>query len=136
VFGHSIGGHGALVAALRNPQRFRSVSAFAPMCAPMRCRWGEKALSQYLGPDRDGWRAYDATELVRAGPAPAILIDQGEADQFLQTQLHPHAPEEACREAAQPLELRRHPGYDHSYYFVQTFISDHLRHHSRALLSL
>jgi S-formylglutathione hydrolase len=136
VFGHSMGGHGALVAALRNPQRFRSVSAFAPICAPMRCPWGEKAFSNYLGPDRDAWRAYDATELVRAGArAPEILIDQGEADQFLETQLHPHLLEEACRETGQPLELRRHPGYDHSYYFIQTFIADHVRHHSRALSS-
>ena len=134
VFGHSMGGHGALVAALRNPQRFRSVSAFAPICAPMRCPWGEKAFSNYLGPDRDAWRAYDATELVRAGArAPEILIDQGEADQFLETQLHPHLLEEACRETGQPLQLRRHPGYDHSYYFIQTFIADHVRHHSRAL---
>ena len=134
IFGHSMGGHGALVAALRNPQRFRSVSAFAPICAPMRCPWGEKAFSNYLGPDRDAWRAYDATELVRAGArAPEILIDQGEADQFLETQLHPHLLEEACRETGQPLELRRHPGYDHSYYFIQTFIADHVRHHSRAL---
>ena len=134
IFGHSMGGHGALVAALRNPQRFRSVSAFAPICAPMRCPWGEKAFSNYLGPDRDAWRAYDATELVRAGArAPEILIDQGEADQFLETQLHPHLLEEACRETGQPLQLRRHPGYDHSYYFIQTFIADHVRHHSRAL---
>lgn len=134
IFGHSMGGHGALVAALRNPQAFRSVSAFAPICAPMRCPWGEKAFSNYLGPDRDAWRAYDATELVRAGArAPEILIDQGEADQFLETQLHPHLLEEACRETGQPLQLRRHPGYDHSYYFIQTFIADHVRHHSRAL---
>jgi S-formylglutathione hydrolase len=134
IFGHSMGGHGALVAALRNPQRFGSVSAFASICAPMRCPWGEKAFSNYLGPDRDAWRAYDAPELVRAGArAPEILIDQGEADQFLETQLHPHLLEEACRETGQPLQLRRHPGYDHSYYFIQTFIADHVRHHSRAL---
>ena len=137
VFGHSMGGHGALVAALRNPRRFRSVSAFAPICAPMRCPWGEKAFSHYLGPDRDAWRAYDATELVSTGArGPAILIDQGAADQFLETQLHPHLLEEACRDAGQLLELRWHPGYDHSYYFIQTFIPDHIRHHSRALLSL
>lgn len=134
VFGHSMGGHGALVAALRNPGRFRSVSAFAPIAAPMRCPWGEKAFSSYLGPDRATWAAYDATELVKAGArVPKILIDQGLDDQFLPTQLNPELFEAACREAGQPLELRRHAGYDHGYFFISTFIADHIRHHAAAL---
>jgi S-formylglutathione hydrolase len=137
IFGHSMGGHGALMLALRNPDLFRSVSAFAPIAAPSRCPWGQKALKGYLGPDESAWRAYDATELVaRAGTAvfpKGILIDQGLADKFLAEQLYPEAFEDACRAAGQPLELRRHPGYDHGYYFIQTFVEDHLRFHAERL---
>jgi S-formylglutathione hydrolase len=137
IFGHSMGGHGALMLALRNPDLFRSVSAFAPIAAPMRCPWGKKAFGGYLGPDIAAWRAYDATELMtQAGRAPfpkGILIDQGLADKFLAEQLYPDAFEQACRTAGQPLELRRHPGYDHGYYFISTFVEDHLRFHSRNL---
>lgn len=136
IFGHSMGGHGALVMALRRPDLFRSVSAFAPIAAPTQCPWGRNAFSGYLGPDRDAWREYDATAIMAglATPFPkGILIDQGLADQFLAEQLHPEAFEHACRSAAQPLELRRHPGYDHGYYFISTFIEDHLRFHRRNL---
>jgi S-formylglutathione hydrolase len=136
IFGHSMGGHGALVIALRNPERYRSVSAFAPVAAASRCPWGEKALTGYLGPDRARWREYDATELAAASRCDRpILIDQGSADKFLDEQLKPHLFAEACRASATPLELRFHDGYDHSYYFVSTFIEDHLRHHASALLS-
>ncbi|NNG21914.1 S-formylglutathione hydrolase [Telluria aromaticivorans] len=137
IFGHSMGGHGALAMALRNPALFRSVSAFAPIAAPMRCPWGKKAFGGYLGADEAAWRAYDATELMAAMPtAPfpgGILIDQGLADKFLAEQLYPEAFEEACARAGQPLELRRHAGYDHGYYFISTFIEDHLRFHRRQL---
>jgi S-formylglutathione hydrolase len=138
IFGHSMGGHGALTIALRNdPARYRSVSAFAPIAAPRQCPWGQKAFSGYLGPDRGQWASYDATELIGrvSDPTsrPAILIDQGLSDQFLQTQLHPHLLEEAARKAGYPLTLRRHDGYDHGYYFISTFIEDHLRHHHRHL---
>jgi S-formylglutathione hydrolase len=132
IFGHSMGGHGALVLALRNPELFRSVSAFAPIAAPSRCPWGEKAFGGYLGADRAGWRAWDATELVAEGPVrfPAgILVDQGLADKFLPDQLNPEAFEAACSAAGQPLTLRRHPGYDHGYYFIASFVEDHLRFH-------
>ena len=136
IFGHSMGGHGALVLALRNPDLFRSVSAFAPIAAPTRCPWGKKAFSGYLGADEAAWREYDATELMARLRSPfpqGILIDQGLSDKFLAEQLYPEAFEEACRQAGQPLELRRHPGYDHGYYFISTFIEDHLRHHRRQL---
>lgn len=137
VFGHSMGGHGALIIALKNPQRYRSISAFAPVCAPKQCPWGEKAFSNYLGPNRERWNEYDSTELmlkVRDAPRrPAILIDQGTADQFLDMQLHPHLLEQAANEVGYPLTLRRQPDYDHSYYFISSFIEDHLRHHERAL---
>jgi S-formylglutathione hydrolase len=137
IFGHSMGGHGALTLALRHPGRFRSVSAFAPIAAPMRCPWGEKAFSGYLGADRGEWRAHDASELMRAqaaAPYPeGILIDQGLADKFLAAQLHPEAFEAACAAVGQPLVLRRHEGYDHGYYFIASFVDDHLRHHARAL---
>ena len=133
ITGHSMGGHGALTIALRNPGRFRSVSAFAPIASPMRCPWGEKALSGYLGPDRDAWRAYDATALIEDGArVPELLVDQGDADSFLDSQLKPELLEEACRAAGIPLTLLRQPGYDHSYYFIASFIEDHLRwHHQR-----
>ncbi|TDF66846.1 S-formylglutathione hydrolase [Cupriavidus sp. L7L] len=137
IFGHSMGGHGALVLAQRHPGRFRSVSAFAPIAAPMRCPWGEKAFTGYLGIDRGAWTQYDATELMlrqQGAPFPAgILVDQGLDDQFLQTQLHPDAFEAACQAAGQPLTLRRHSGYDHGYYFITTFIADHIRHHAGQL---
>jgi len=135
IFGHSMGGHGALVLALRNPALFRSVSALAPIAAPMHSPWGKKAFSGYLGPDQDRWRAYDASVLVAAAPArfPAILIDQGEADKFLAEQLYPDVFAAACADAGQALELRRHAGYDHGYYFVSTFVADHLRFHRRQL---
>ena len=134
VFGHSMGGHGALTIALGNPDAYRTVSAFAPICAPSRCPWGEKAFGGYLGDARATWARHDATALIGAGARCApILVDQGEDDQFLDAQLHPHLLEQACAHAGQPLELRRHPGYDHSYYFIQTFIADHLEHHARGL---
>ncbi|AIV62159.1 S-formylglutathione hydrolase [Burkholderia pseudomallei] len=137
IFGHSMGGHGALVLALRHPQLYRSVSAFAPIAAPTRCPWGEKAFSGYLGADREAWKRHDASELVARADAKrfaeGILIDQGLADPFLPTQLHPDAFEAACRAAGQPLTLRRHAGYDHGYYFISTFIADHLAHHARVL---
>jgi len=136
IFGHSMGGHGALVLALRNPGRFRSVSAFAPVAAPVQCPWGQKAFGAYLGPDRAAWARYDATELMREMRQPfpqGILIDQGLADSFLDAQLHPGAFADACRQAGQPLTLRRHEGYDHGYYFVSTFIEDHLRFHAERL---
>jgi len=138
IFGHSMGGHGALTLALRNPDIYRSVSAFAPIAAPMRCPWGEKAFSGYLGDDRNAWRQYDASELVANAShrfAAGILIDQGLADQFLAEQLNPEVFEAACRAAGQPLTLRRHEDYDHGYYFIQTFIEDHLAHHARVLLA-
>ncbi len=137
IFGHSMGGHGALVLALRNPDVFRSVSAFAPIAAPMRCPWGEKAFSGYLGADRETWKRYDASELVARADArkfaEGILIDQGLADQFLTTQLNPEVFEVACEAAGQPLTLRRHLRYDHGYYFIQSFIEDHVAHHARVL---
>jgi S-formylglutathione hydrolase len=135
IFGHSMGGHGALVLALRNPQRFKSVSAFAPISSPMRCPWGEKALAGYLGEDRNAWRDYDATALIesRGWPGPTLLIDQGTRDQFLDTQLKPELLREACAEAGVPLDLRLREGYDHSYFFIATFIEEHLRFHARNL---
>ena len=130
VFGHSMGGHGALVVGLRQPDRWRSISAFAPIAAPTRCPWGEKAFSGYLGADRKTWAAYDACELVakRTHPRP-ILVDQGTADVFLDEQLEPELLRSACEAAGQALELRMQPGYDHSYSFIATFMEDHLRHH-------
>jgi S-formylglutathione hydrolase len=136
IFGHSMGGHGALVQALRNPGLFRSVSAFAPIAAPSRCPWGQKAFSGYLGPDQAAWRQYDASALMETMQAPfpqGILIDQGLADQFLEQQLYPDAFEAACQRAGQPLELRRQPKYDHGYYFISTFMEDHLRFHRQNL---
>jgi S-formylglutathione hydrolase len=134
IMGHSMGGHGALVCGLRNPDKYRSISAFAPICAPMRCPWGEKALAGYLGADRGAWTDYDATELVRRmRDDRAILVDQGLADGFLAEQLKPELLEEACREAGRPLILNRRDGYDHSYYFIASFIGDHIRHHAAAL---
>ncbi len=135
IFGHSMGGHGALALALRNPGHFRSVSAFAPIAAPSQCDWGKKAFTGYLGPDTTAWAPYDATELMTRTVTPfpgGILIDQGLKDQFLH-QLHPEAFEAACAQASQPLTLRRHEGYDHGYYFIASFMQDHLAHHAAQL---
>jgi S-formylglutathione hydrolase len=136
VFGHSMGGHGALTLALRHPGLFSSVSALAPIAAPMHCPWGVKAFTGYLGTDRSTWAAHDATALIEAGARPPpLLIDQGLADKFLAEQLHPERFEAACAAARQPLTLRRHAGHDHGYYFIASFIEDHLRHHAAALQS-
>ncbi len=133
IFGHSMGGHGALTLALRHPELYRSVSAFAPIAAPSHCPWGEKAFGGYLGGDRAQWRRHDAAALVEDGRrCPAILIDQGLADPFLPTQLNPDRFEQVCADG-QPLTLRRHPGYDHGYYFISTFMADHLVHHAAHL---
>ena len=137
LFGHSMGAHGALTLALRHPGLFKSLSAFAPICAPRQCSWGQKAFTGYLGSDQNEWLQHDATALMAArksAPYPdGILIDQGLADKFLEVQLHPHLFEAACQAAGQPLTLRRHAGYDHGYYFISTFISDHLDHHAQIL---
>ena len=137
LFGHSMGGHGALTLALRHPGRFASVSAFAPICAPSHCPWGHKAFTGYFGQDESLWAAHDASALMStqtAAPYPGgILIDQGLADKFLAEQLHPERFEAACEAAGQPLTLRRHAGYDHGYYFIASFVDDHLRHHARTL---
>lgn len=134
ITGHSMGGHGALTFALRQPGRFRSVSAFAPIVSPLNCPWGEKALDGYLGADRRAWRDYDACALLDDGAkAPEILVDQGEADPYLSEQLKPELFEQACARAGVPLTLRRHVGYDHGYWFIQTFIDDHLRWHDQRL---
>ena len=132
IFGHSMGGHGALTMALKNPGSYKSVSAFAPICSPMRCPWGEKALAGYLGPDRARWREYDSTALLedRGWDGPPLLVDQGTHDQFLNTQLKPDLLREACAQRNVPLELRMQEGYDHSYFFVASFIEDHLRFHA------
>jgi S-formylglutathione hydrolase len=138
VFGHSMGGHGALVVGLRCADRFRSVSALAPISAPMRCPWGEKAFAGYLGDDRDVWRDYDACELIASGrrAASTILVDQGTTDKFLERELRPELLERACADHGQPLELRRREGYDHSYYFIASFVEEHLRHHARELAKI
>lgn len=137
IFGHSMGGHGALTMALKNPRAYRSVSAFAPIASPMRSPWGEKALTRYLGPDRETWREYDATALIetRGWTGPPILVDQGTQDQFLELQLKPQLLRDACEAARVPLDLRMQEGYDHSYFFISTFIADHLRFHARNLLT-
>lgn len=134
IFGHSMGGHGALICALRHPDRYQSVSAFAPIAAPMQCPWGQKAFHHYLGDNPEAWQAYDASELVKTQTLPrTILIDQGTADPFLTTQLKPDLFANACEAAGQALTLRFQDGYDHSYYFIATFIADHLQHHAQAL---
>lgn len=134
IMGHSMGGHGALTLHLKHPERFRSVSAFSPIVAPSQVPWGEKAFSAYLGSDRSRWAAYDATLLVRRRPSKApILIDQGDADGFLDRQLKPEIFAAACEAAGQPLTLRMQAGYDHSYYFIASFVEDHLRHHAQQL---
>jgi S-formylglutathione hydrolase len=131
-----MGGHGALTLALKNPDLYASVSAFAPVSAPMRAPWGQKAFPGYLGDDEESWREHDASELVLRRPfadGRTILVDQGTADEFLEEQLYPEVLESACREAGQPLTLRWHEGYDHNYYFISTFMADHVRHHAEAL---
>ena len=134
ITGHSMGGHGAITIALRNPRRFRSVSAFAPIVAPIGVPWGQKALGGYLGLDQAAWREYDATALIEDGHrVPGLLVDQGTADNFLVNQLKPELLEAACSRANIPLTLRLQDGYDHSYYFIASFIEDHLRYHAAAL---
>ncbi|MFC7514780.1 S-formylglutathione hydrolase [Herbaspirillum sp. GCM10030257] len=138
IFGHSMGGHGALTLALRHPDKYKSVSAFAPIAAPSRCPWGQKAFTGYLGNDQESWLEHDATELMKKRQTPfpqGILIDQGLGDKFLKEQLLPEQFEQACAQAKQPLTLRRHEGYDHGYYFISTFIDDHLAFHERILKS-
>lgn len=134
ISGHSMGGHGALTIALRNPGRYRSVSAFSPIVAPSQVPWGEKALAAYLGNDRDAWRQHDACALIAdASERMPLLVDQGGADEFLDTQLRPQLLQAACEAAGHPLQLRIQPGYDHSYYFVSSFIGEHIAHHAAAL---
>lgn len=134
ISGHSMGGHGALIVALKNPGRYRSVSAFAPIVAPSRVPWGEKAFTAYLGGDREAWQTWDACELLRAAEERLpLLIDQGDADEYRATQLRPEWLQAACDRAGHPLQLRRQPGYDHSYYFIASFIGDHIAHHAAAL---
>jgi len=134
IFGHSMGGHGALTIGLKHPEKFRSISAFAPIVSPMQCPWGEKALSGYLGADRAAWRRYDACALIEDGArARDLLVDQGDKDQFLENQLKPHLLKAACEKAGIPLTLRLQPGYDHSYFFMASFMEDHLRWHAERL---
>lgn len=136
ICGHSMGGHGALTIALKNPGLFKSVSAFAPIVSPLNCPWGEKAFTAYLGPDRDVWRAHDSVALIEDGAGAAfdeILIDQGTADNFLSTELKPELIEAAAAKAGVRLRLRRQPGYDHGYFFISTFIADHVAHHAARL---
>jgi S-formylglutathione hydrolase len=134
IMGHSMGGHGALSIALRNSDRYRAVSAFAPIVAPTKCPWGEKALGGYIGEDRADWRQYDACALIEDGArVPEILVDQGSADGFLDEQLKPHLLEEICAEKGQPLTLRMQSGYDHSYYFISTFMAEHIEWHAARL---
>lgn len=135
--GHSMGGHGALVLALRHPDRYQSVSAFAPICAPSAVPWGEKAFSNYLGADRSKWSHYDASHLVRIATdkSRTLLVDQGTADEFLGVQLTPETLRGACADAGYPLKLRLREGYDHSYFFISTFVAEHLAHHAAVLVS-
>jgi len=136
ITGHSMGGHGALTIGLRHPEQFKSISAFSPIVSPLNCPWGEKALTAYLGPDKTAWAEHDACALVRRhGHAGMLLVDQGEADNFLDEQLKTHLLAEACKEAGVAANIRMQPGYDHSYFFIASFIEDHLRHHHAALLS-
>ena len=134
ILGHSMGGHGALTLALRHPGRYRSVTAFAPIVAPTEVPWGRKAFTGYLGEDTAGWARHDAVRLIAGGArAPHLLVDQGMQDQFLKEQLQPERLEQACAAAGQPLTLRRHEGYDHGYFFIMTFVGEHLEHHARTL---
>ena len=134
ISGHSMGGHGALTIALKNPDRYKSVSAFSPICSPMNCPWGEKALGNYLGDDRSAWEDYDTSVLVtRTQARLPMLVDQGDADDFLEEQLRPELLKQACESADYPMTLRMQPGYDHSYYFIASFIGDHLAFHAANL---
>ena len=134
ISGHSMGGHGALVVALRNPGRYRSVSAFAPIVAPVQAPWGQKAFAAYLGDDRTAWAAYDATALLQSATQHLpMLIDQGGADEFLESQLRPQLLQAAAEAVGYPVQLRMHAGYDHSYYFIASFIGEHIAHHAKAL---
>jgi len=134
IFGHSMGGHGALTIALKNPDKYQSVSAFSPICSPLNCPWGQKALSHYIGQDREMWKQYDSCSLIETkGSNFDLLIDQGLSDNFLEEQLKPELIEQACSKAGVRINLRRHKGYDHSYYFIATFIGDHIKHHARYL---
>lgn len=136
IMGHSMGGHGALTIALKNPGMFRAVSAFSPISSPMQCPWGEKALGNYLGDDRGKWEEYDTVALIpKAREKLHILVDQGQNDNFLAEQLKPELLQAACQQAKHPLTLRMHAGYDHSYFFIATFIADHIAHHAEALWS-
>lgn len=137
ISGHSMGGHGALTIYLKNPDKYKSVSAFSPITNPINCPWGQKAFSNYLGSNKSEWEEYDATCLVKKNHnvSTTILVDQGEGDQFLSVQLLPQNFEEACKSVNVPLVLRMQPGYDHSYFFIATFIEDHIRHHAKALKS-
>jgi len=138
ITGHSMGGHGALTLGLKNPHLYKSISAFAPICSPINCPWGQKALANYLGPQQSSWTEYDATELVKSlqtSPAHKILIDQGMADQFLEQELHPHLLVAACEEQGVELELRRQEAYDHGYYFIASFMEDHMHFHADILKS-
>ena len=134
IMGHSMGGHGALTIGLRNPDKYKAVSAFSPIVSPLNCPWGEKALTSYIGEDRDAWREYDACALIQDGARlPDMLIDQGEADNFLQNQLKPELLQTVCDKVGQKLTLRMQAGYDHSYYFISSFMEDHLRWHAERL---
>lgn len=134
IMGHSMGGHGALTIALKNPGRYKAVSAFSPICSPMNCPWGEKALGNYIGDDKADWEQYDACALIgKAEEKLHILVDQGQEDDFLRTQLKPVMLQQACQDAGHPLTLRFQAGYDHSYFFIATFIEDHINHHASAL---
>ena len=134
IMGHSMGGHGALTIHLKHPTTYKSVSAFSPICAPMQCPWGQKAFKGYLGDNEEDWRDYDTCELIRRQPTNAmLLIDQGSADTFLEEQLKPDLLVDACEAVGQHFDLRMQAGYDHSYYFIASFIEDHLRHHAAAL---
>ncbi len=134
ITGHSMGGHGALTIGLKNPQLYRSISAFSPICSPTRCQWGQKALGGYLGDDKSAWNQYDAVELIRDGHrSGTILVDQGDADNFLDAQLKPELLTSICNDTGQPLQLRMQQGYDHSYYFISSFIKDHIEFHASHL---
>ena len=136
IMGHSMGGHGALTIGLRNPETFKAVSAFAPIVAPLQCPWGEKALTGYIGPDKSAWREYDAVALIEDGARlPDLLVDQGTADNFLEKELKTHLLAEACSAAGQPATIRMQEGYDHSYYFISTFMAEHLQWHAERLRS-
>ena len=134
ISGHSMGGHGAIICSLKNPGKYQSLSAFAPISNPINCPWGQKALSGYLGKDKEQWKAWDSCELIATAEEKLpLLVDQGQADDFMEEQLKPEALKAACEAAGYPLEQRIQPGYDHSYFFIASFIDDHLRHHAKAL---